>query len=251
MSPDTCSCDVGSFYYRNPPNRDGLLTTPILIDFYNNNYSQLVNFYTSRYDSILPTLPQDLIAAYPYGAEDIYRDYVSFIVTAFSDRIKYWEVGNENNLSAFWAGNQQEYADMVLVASEQIRQNCADCKVGISFSHPVVTPQTWFSEMNAVLDTFDFVDAHFCSSTGFIKSGALDSIKNYYPGKEYISTETGFPDTMITPLQTVGGTPLEQAQDLAKFNTLMFYEGYSKIYWYLIDTDYGTDDIFLHNALIN
>lgn len=256
MSPDTCACGVGSFYYRSPANRDGLLTTPTLSDFYNSVFNQFVNFYTSRYDSIPPTNPSDLIAAYPYGAENIYGDYVSFIVQNFSNKVKYWEIGNENNLLQFWAGTELEYANMVAIASEKIRQNCTGCKVGISFSHPDIAAtqlekQKWYSAMNTVLDTFDFIDAHFCTATAFIQIGQLDSLKNHFPGKEIISTETGLPDSIVKPGQTIGGTLVKQAQDLAKFNTFMFDEGYSKIYWYLIDVDYGSGPIFLHNALIN
>lgn len=255
-SPDTCACGVGSFYYRNPPDRNSLLNTPILIDFYNNNFNQFVNFYTSRYDSTPPTLPQDLIAAYPYDAENFYSDYVSFILQNFNNKIKYWEIGNENNLVSFWAGTQKEYSDMLVIASQAIRVSCPDCKVGISFSHPDIAAtqlerQKWYSELNAVLDTFDFIDAHFCTAVAFIQPGQLDSIKQHWPEKEIISTETGLPDSIVKPGQTIGGTFVKQAQDLAKFNTLMFAEGYSKIYWYLFDTDYGSGPIFLHNALIN
>ena len=253
-----CTCMItNSFYYRKPPNRNGLLTAPILIDFYNNNYNynQFVNFYTSRYDSSPPTQYTDLIAAYPNGAESIYRDYVKFLVDSFSDKVKYWEVGNENNDTAFWAGTPLEYANMLKLASHEIKQSCSDCKVAISFS--AFRPgKKWYAALPAVVDTFDVIDVHMAASRPFIQPGDLDSLKKYCPGKTFISTETGLSDTILPPPgagkpKNAGGTPVKQAQDLVKGNTLMFDEGYSAIYWYLVDTDYGPDDIFLHNALID
>ena len=137
--PADCDCEVGDIYYCEPNSRDSLLETPIVADFYNNNFNQFVNFYTSRYDNVPPTRPQNLTADYPHGNEDIYREYVSFLVQNFSDKIKYWEVGNENDAAGFWAGTPEEYADMLVIASEEIKENCADCKVGVSFAHPNVS----------------------------------------------------------------------------------------------------------------
>lgn len=250
ISP-SCECQIDDFYYCNR-SREGLLSTPILIDFYNNSFNQFVNFYTSRYDDTPPTT---LVAAYPYGHEDIYQEYVSFIVQNFGDQVKYWEVGNENDISSFWNGTPEEYANMTTIASAEIRENCADCNVGISFSIPNITgkypeqSEQWFNAIGNICNSFDFIDAHWITAV-FIEQGVLDEWKQTCPGKEFFSTETGIPDNEGYPLQTAGGSMERQAQDLIKLNTLMFAEGYDKIFWYLVDTDYGGGGIFLYNALI-
>jgi hypothetical protein len=238
----TCDCSPYSYYYSNKPNP----RTPLPIIPEANPF---MGFKINRYDSAIPTTQDSLIGDYPHGHEDEYLSYVDFLLQGYKDQSKYWEIGNENDWT-FWVGTEKEYADLVALSSGKIRNTCSDCKVGVSFSLPVVAHK-WYTELNAVLDTFDFVDAHNAVATGFMKPGSLDTIRKYWPGKEIISTETGLPDTLITVGQKAGGTPVKQAKDLAKFNTLMFAEGYSKIYWYLIDVDYGGGPIFLHNALID
>jgi hypothetical protein len=171
-----------------------------------------------------------------------------------------WEVGNENEVPIFWAGTIEEYADMLILASEEIKKNCEDCKVGISFAHPNITGKfeeqddEWHLVISKVCDSFDFIDAHYYDPL-FIEEGQLDKWKTTCPGKEFISTETGVLDNVGNKPQNSGGTLEKQAQDLIKYNTLMFAEGYSQIYFYLMDTDYGAGKIpenpFLHNALID
>ncbi len=251
----SCDCAVKDFYYCRADSREGLLSTPIVTDFYRNGFNQLVDFYADRYDD---TAPKRIVAAYPTGHEDTYRGYVSFLVEHFGDKVKYWEVGNENEAAAFWGGTPQEYADLVGLASREIKQNCADCQVGISFANPGLSPKSselndeWFSAIGGICSAFDFIDAHFLS-VDFITPGQLDKWRQTCPGKEFLSTETGVPDIIMSAgkPQNAGGSLEKQAQDLLKYNTLLFAEGYGKIYWYLIDTNYGSGEIFLHNALID
>lgn len=251
----SCTCASGDTYYCTPSSRDGLLQTPILIDFYNNNFNQFVVVYTSRYDD---KPPGSLISDYPHGHEGIYREHVSFLAQNFGNKIKYWDVGNENDALAFWMGTPAEYADMVVLASEEIRRKCPECKVGISFAHPNVSPKNptlaaeWYAQIGRVCNSFDFIDAHYYSPV-FIQQGELDRLKQTCPGKEFVSTETGVPDKILGKgvSQNAGGTTEKQAQDLIKYNTLLFAEGYSKIYWYLVDADLGQGTMFLYNALID
>lgn len=255
VSRSPCGCAAGDAYYCTPGSRAGLLETPILVDFRRNDFTQLVTLGTSRYDD---TKPKDLRPAYPRGKEDIYRAYVSFLVQGFGAAVKYWEVGNENDGPAFWAGTPAEYAGLVVIASEEVRKNCGDCKVGISFAHPDVGAKSmdkelWFAEIGAICSSFDFVDAHYYAPS-FIEQGQLDRWKRTCPGKEFVSTETGVPDADVGTAgkpQNAGGTRESQAQDLIKYNTRLFAEGYGRLYWYLLDTDYGSGALFLTNGLIN
>ncbi len=209
--------------------------------------NRFMNFEASRYDDIQPTTPSP---AYPHDHEENYLEYLDYLLNGYKNIIKYWEVGNEVDARVFWAGTPQEYADLVELASEEIKSQCPSCKVGISFSDPAITKNPgYFSAIGQICSSFDFVDAHFYR-VSLINQGDLNSWEQACPGKEFISSETGLPDNTGYPSQTVGGSLEEQAKDLIKYNTLLFYEGYNKIFWYLIDTQYPTGDIFLHNALI-
>jgi len=254
LTKSSCNCITGDKYYCTPNSRNSLLNYPIVIDFYNNNFNQLINFEASRYDDTPPT---ELIPNYPLNNENTYREYVSFLSQNFSNKVKYWVVGNEVEAMIFWAGTPEEYADMVAIASEEIRENCSDCKVGISFAHPNLSQkdpeqrELWYSAIGRVCSSFDFIDAHFYDSS-FIQQGQLDRWKQTCPGKEFISSETGVMDYIVAGGNPQAGGSLEkQAQDLAKYNTLLFTEGYNKIYMYLMDTEYGMGEIFLHNGLID
>ena len=250
----TCDCSPYSYYYSKPASRTPLPSIP--------QSNPLVSIKINRYDNTIPIQPSDLVGDYPNGHETEFTEYVNFLLQGYRSKAKYWVVGNENEAASFWVGTQQEYSDVVALSSGVIRSNCTDCKVGISFAHPQIAKGTasqkhlWYSTLATVRGTFDFVDAHYYSPA-FIQPKQLDSLRFYFPGKEIISTETGIPDTFMTnwgagmPMQNAGGTPVKQARDLVKYNTLLFDEGYNKLYWYLIDVDYGMGEIFKHNALVN
>jgi hypothetical protein len=258
--PKSYYCESGQLYFCRPSSREGLIEgMPPLADFYENPnnlpFEWFVSVATSRYDKKPPK--NFLAGTYPYGNEDTYKGYIEYLVKRLGDKVKYWEIGNENDGAAFWAGTPKEYTDMLVIASEEIKKNCADCKVGISFAHPGLSPKfpdrikEWYLAMGKVCDSFDFIDAHFYSPS-FIKPGELDTWKKICPGKEFISTESGIPDNIHKGKpQNAGGSLTKQAQDLIKYNTLLFAEGYSKIYWFLMDTEYGMGEIFLHNGLID
>lgn len=249
-----CDCSPGSYYYSNPASRTPLPTIPAGIE------NPFIDILINRYDTNIPTQIDSIKGDYPHGHETDYLAFADYLLQGYQDSAVYWEVGNENDAKAFWSGSQQEYTDLVALSSAKIRSSCAICKVGVSFARPdickgcsILDKQLWYQKMNAVNDTFDFIDAHYYYPS-FILTGQLDSLKWYCPGKEFISTETGIPDNTDPNYvgQNAGGSLAKQAQDLIKYNTLMFAEGYTKIYWYLKDTYFGPgQDIFLHNALID
>jgi len=259
--PKSYYCENGRFYFCRPDSREGLIEwIPLVADFYENRqnvpFQWFLSVLTSRYDKKPPkNFPA---GAYPYGNEDTYRGYIEYLVKRLGDKVKYWQIGNENDFSIFWAGTPKEYSKMLEIASKVIRGSHKDCKVGISFTSPDFKGskkgQLWFKAMERVRDAFDFIDAHYYTPR-LIKPDALDKWKKACPGKEFISTETGIPDTRIIwkdVIPELGGTRKKQAQDLIKYNTAMFYAGYNKIFWYFIDFDWvpGVEDPCEHIGLV-
>lgn len=249
-SRSSCNCAVGDFYYCSPLSRAALPGLPA-------TDHPFFGTVISRYDDTPPITSSDLIGDYPYNHEDAYLDYIGYVVSGYQSAVKYWEVGNENDAAMFWAGTPEEYADIVALTAPEIKRLCPDCKVGVSFATPDLAGKTaeqrdqWFDAMGTVCSSFDFVDAHYFAVI-FIADGTLDTWNQTCPGKEFITTETGVPDTIIDERRPqIGGSLEAQARDLVKYNTLLFAAGYTTIYWYLVDTDYGTGEVFLYNALIN
>lgn len=247
-SRSPCDCNVGGIYYSSPASRKPL--PPIQPNWF-------LNFEASRYDDKPPADRKSLGPAFPSGHENAYVAYVDYLVQGYQDKAVYWEVGNEAESPMFWAGTPQEYGELVTLASREIKKYCPECRVGMSFAHPGLAPkqpqlnEEWYRVIGSACASIDFIDAHFFDSK-FIMPGQLDRLKQACPGKEFISSETGVPDYDMSPKpQNAGGSPERQAQDLIKYNTLLFAEGYNKIFWYLKDTDYGTGEIFLHNGLLD
>lgn len=174
----------------------------------------------------------------------------------WDNTVQYWELGNEVDLAGNWNDTAHNYGNFVTLANATIKADCPNCTVIISFSSPYAAAP-WPSLPGTICNSFDMFDLHFIDgfhADPFIQSGDLTKWKQACPGKSIISTETGIPDTndSLSGIPHSGGSLTSQATDLIKYNTYMFTEGYDKIYWYLIDTDYGVSpQIFLHDALIN
>lgn len=256
--PKSYYCENGLLYFCRPNSREGLIEwIPSVADFYQNRkglpFGWFLTVLTSRYDK---NPPKNFPAgAYPYGNEDTYRGYIEYLVKRLGGKVKYWQIGNENDYPNFWAGNPKEYAKMLEIASKVIRDNCKDCQVGISFTSPDLRGrETWFQAMERVRNSFDFIDAHYFIPH-LMAPNALDQWRKVCPGKEFISTETGVSDDSFVwkgVVPEVGGTRKKQAQDLIKYITTLFHAGYNKIYWYFIDFDVvpGADDPWEHMGLV-
>ena len=253
VSPSpSCNCAIGDRFYCNMP-RDGLLSEGLAIDLYKNDFKLLASAGANRYDT---TTPKFLTATYPHGREDVYKEFIRILVgppSGISDKVKYWEIENEVQAPMFWSGSAQEYADMVLLANEEIKSYCPDCKVGISLGTPSPNGK-WLNAMFGICDSIDFLDLHY----PLVEDTALDNWKNNCPNTEVITTESGLPDYDIKLKEggldeRMGGTPEKQAQDLVKYNSILFNAGYDQVYWFIIDFDWNPkmeDDFWEHAGLL-
>ena len=253
VSPSpSCNCTIGDKFYCNM-SRDGLLSEGLAIDLYINDFKPLASVGANRYDN---KTPEFLTATYPHGKEDIYNEFIRILVeppSGISDKVKYWEIENEAQAPMFWSGSAQEYADIVLLANEEIKSYCPDCKVGISLGTPFPNDK-WLNAMFGICDSIDFLDLHY----PLMEDTTLDNWKNNCPNNEIITTESGLPDYNIKLKdgrlgEKMGGTPEKQAQDLIKYNTILFSAGYNQIYWFIIDFDWDPkvgDDFWEHAGLL-
>lgn len=74
---------------------------------------------------ILPILDYDVAWATPaYQHLDAWKEYVRQVVTRYKDRIRYWEVWNEQNLKSFWREepNGANYVQLLKVTYETIKE---------------------------------------------------------------------------------------------------------------------------------
>lgn len=243
-----CKCKPGDKYYCEPNSRDGLISDDFSLY---SNFDMVVTVYASRYDDIMP---KKIISNYPTNHEDIYRDYIRYLIQNLKE-VKYWQIQNEIDNPQFWDGNLKEYYNLIGIAYDEIKKNCKDCKVGISFA----SPRASNIGIDKVCKNFDFIDLHYYEgmSVSDLEILELSGLNNWKicPNKEFISTETGIPDFDINfklGNWELGGSEEKQAKDLIKYVTIMFNAGYSKVYWYLIDHDFSSikDDLWEHAGLL-
>ena len=74
-------------------------------------------------------------------------------------------------------------------------------------------------------------------------------------GKELISTESGLPSKNVNPAWgnwEFGLTQENQAKDMIKYFTILFNNGYDKVFWFLKDWDFEEipNDLFEHTGLL-
>jgi hypothetical protein len=69
--------------------------------------------------------------------DELWRTYVYETVRHFKDRIKHWEIQNEPEVSMFWGGSPEEFAEVCRIAYEAAKKADPDCVVMVGgFTSP-------------------------------------------------------------------------------------------------------------------
>ena len=226
---------------------------------------------------------------YPYpthpDALEGYKKFVKEIVRRYSNRVKYWMVGQNEfddlnplakNLKAYSKEGFNNMVQYVKAACEAIAQVCADCRPVIGGS---VVPAISFSkkgDKNPAPDGNGYqevagdglyarliplvresradlvIDYHFWykSDKKDYKNQReiIDKIRKIAPGAEIWNTETGTVDGIN------GATEFEQARDIVRLYVYALAYGQKKLFWTnTIEYDWTKDDssAFDYMGLIN
>jgi len=77
--------------------------------------------YTPKWNS---TCGQDTLYFWDYPPKDFdeFGEFMKDIVNRFKDRIKSWELWNEPDISIYWRGTVEEYAELVKIGSRAVRE---------------------------------------------------------------------------------------------------------------------------------
>ena len=159
----------------------------------------------------------------PWNAPgNLWGDFVYTTVSRYQDRVKYWEVWNEEDWGYFWSGNTDDYARLLIVAYQATKAACPDCTVlygGLMFW----ADQTHFER---VLDTinddpyaaennyyFDVMSMHLYSRSSDaynIVNHVRAHMSLYVPAHPIWITEIGVP---VWDDATVAGMLRQLGQD--------------------------------------
>jgi len=244
----SCSCSGGIFYCNKYPDKTNIHG----ISFYDSNSPLIVTILTT---SNSPEITPDFKTDYSHSDKLSYERYLDYLMNGMP-KVKYWQIGNEVDLD-FWSGTQQDYADMIKTSYQKIKSNCPDCKVGISFNKELNNLQKWHTTIKSICPYFDFIDAHVLPN-GLTQSKLKDYNTQWdtlCQGKELISTESGLPSKNVNPAWgnwEFGLTQENQAKDMIKYFTILFNNGYDKVFWFLKDWDFEEipNDLFEHTGLL-
>ncbi len=160
------------------------------------------------------------LSGVPRSADD-WRDFCSHVAARYRGRVERFELWNEPNQDAFWAGTRQQYIDLILKpGSEAIHGSAPSSKVGgPALAHLVAGDTDWYRWLDDVLGqaapALDFVTHHvydnddrnlthkLTGSTHFANQPSLWDVENpslrevlkrrgWYPSRPVWLTETGW-----------------------------------------------------------
>ncbi len=190
-----------------------------------------------------------------------YTEFVKSLVQSYPT-VKYWQIHNEVNGNVFWKDTPQNYAILVRITSDAIREYCPDCKIvlgssiNINASGEPLQIETYFEpffqELNKTGNNyFDVFDYHFFAPKGYtpetyyhaLETG-IASVNNLLKQYNYDNSEIWITETMIfttngmssseilelpTEYQTISET--QHATALFKTYITALSCGVKKIFW--------------------
>jgi GH35 family endo-1,4-beta-xylanase len=192
------------------------------------------------------------------GAIQNWVNFVSVVIERYKDRIKYWEVWNEEDFEGFWKPTSPEnYVKLLKATYLAAKKADPGCKIILGGLMGWGGTQTYFPFLDDVYkkggrDYFDIVAFHPYTmpqdpqKDNLLKrkiEDILERLKNNNDTSKPIwITELGWPSNKnLDPVSERAVTPGEQAEYLAKaFKICLSYPQIKKVFWYGF-RDVGTD----------
>lgn len=148
-----------------------------VIDAYNDADMKVLGLltYSATWSS---TDSSDGYEFYP-PQEDEWREYVRTVVAHYAGEITYWEIWNEPNDNHFWRGTDEEYADILLAAYEEIKTVNPKAKVVMGGS--AGADSAFFRTICSALDgeiAFDIVGVHQYRENGGSVTYSPEAMEN-------------------------------------------------------------------------
>lgn len=197
------------------------------------------------------------------GEEEAIRNwshFVSLAVGRYKDKIKYWEVWNEEDFEGFWrspnAANYVKLLKATYIAAKKIDPDCRIILGGLMGWGGAHTYFPFIDEVykNGGKDYFDIVSfhpytmPHSPAKDNLLKrkiEDVLERMKNNQDADKPIwITELGWPSNkLLDPASERGVTPDEQAGYLSEaLEICLSYPQIKKVFWYCLG-DVGTSPV--------
>lgn len=173
-----------------------------------------------------------------------WREYVRAVTERYRGRIDVYEIGNEPNLLTFWNGTPDEFADLVRVATEEIRRADPDATVAVNAGlvrRPDDLPAlaTWLGPAVQAADV-DVVTVHVYPSVPQV-GRVIDLLVATRKELARISDRP----VWVTEMNVRDGSSLppdEQQRAVADLPRAVEAAGFERAYWYAW-TDLGPQNL--------
>ncbi len=132
-------------------------------------------------------------------------NFVYTVVSRYGDRVKYWEMWNEPDLSYFWSGTSVDYAQLLKVGYQATKAACPDCTVLFGGLHFWANPYFYRWVLNVLNDDpaaaennyfFDVMSLHTYSRSWdayWLVETVRDGMLDFVPEHPIWLTEVGIP----------------------------------------------------------
>ena len=163
-----------------------------------------------------------------------WREYVRTVAERYRGRIDAYEIGNEPNLRTFWNGTPGEYASLVQVAVEEIRQADPEATIAVNAglvrrANDLPALATWLSPALAVADV-DVVTVHVYPSVAQVER-VIDLM---VATRDELGRLTDLP-AWVTEMNVRDGSSLpapDQRVVVADLPRAVEAAGFDRAYWY-------------------
>jgi len=128
-----------------------------------------------------PLTKQEGTEFYPYGAVpnmDAFKEYVTHVVDHNKQSIHYWEIGNEPEVSSFWTGTFDKYAEKCKIGYEAAKAADPSCTVVVGgFTN---SAWNWHEEVAkaGALRWADVISSHYYFGAEDVPENTYDWFKS-------------------------------------------------------------------------
>jgi hypothetical protein len=173
-----------------------------------------------------------------------WREYVRTVAERYRGRIDGYEIGNEPNLATFWNGTPAEFAELVQVAAQEIRQADPDATIAVNAglvrrADDLPDLATWLAPALEEADV-DVVTVHVYPSVAQV-GRVIDLL---VATRQELSGITDLP-AWVTEMNVRDGSalpPVEQRAVVEDLPRAVEAAGFDRAYWYAW-TDLGPENL--------
>jgi hypothetical protein len=148
--------------------------------------------YTPPWASSNPNSPRP---SDPPASPEYWTSIVRETVSRYRDRLRFWQLWNEPNLSEFWSGSMQQYRVEILEAGARVAKNVhPGCRIVSPGLANIGSWRDWFEEAMKAKSLIDIINHHNYQDSGRDVIPSLEEDSLLRPSLRTLMRENGVDD---------------------------------------------------------